>query len=250
MDGLFVTTKSVNEIKSEIADVINIGNRHFGNVAQEISLYKTFCKKTIQILYECFIPNMYGVQRCINAIQSRSVSDDIERIRAAKTLANGTIINISIQLAQIVPLKDFPSCRKLLDMVPDVATSCAKDLIKNKIVKTEVGVMLLKSKTKDAIDIADVWYFYNSILQELERERKDGWSWIPIEQALHQKARVERAYCFLAMLKTGCSISKEMKDIMDELTAKEDISQQDNMLIDNDFSGYIIGNLLPPTERV
>lgn len=73
-------------------------------------------------------------------------------------------------------------------------------------------------------------FFYNNIINELEREVKmEGWALNQVEQALYAKAKAERAYCCKAFLKTEFGIAKEIKEVVDLIDPDKDIQSYENM---------------------
>lgn len=54
------------------------------------------------------------------------------------------------------PIKELPSCKKLIELSTEDAAAAATDLIKSDIVKSVAKSLLLGTKIKDAINISDV----------------------------------------------------------------------------------------------
>ena len=92
----------------------------------------------------------------------------------------------------MVSIKDLPSCKKLTELSAEDIISKAKDLIKNDIVKTGIGVLLLGSKINDVVRIEDVKGYYKNRLSQLTQEilTKGGLT-TPIEQFLIDKFNAE-----------------------------------------------------------
>ena len=241
--GYYITTKNVDDIRIYVSDIINMSKRKSNSDKENKALCKAYCEKTYRLLEDCFVPGMWGVERAKNLLKRYKDSDNLSKLCDAKTIADGILLNISLSLGRVFPLKDFPSCKNLLDLSSDIASAYAKDLIKSKVIKVGLEVLLLKSKVDDAVTIEDVWRFYNDIVKELEREMlEEGWTLSSVEQSLFLKSKAERAYCYKAMIKTGFGITKELKDIMDDLNADKDIQQYESMESLNNSANYMIVN--------
>lgn len=241
--GYYITTKSVDDIRIKVSDILNLNNCKPNNDKDNKALCKAYCEKTYRLLEECFVPDMWGIERAKNLLKRDKDSDNLSKLCETKTIADGILWDISWSLGKVIPLKDFPSCKKLLEFSSDTASACAKDLIKSKVIKVGLEVFLLKSKVDDAVTIVDIWQFYNDIVTELEREmQEEGWTLTSVEQLLYLKSKAERAYCYKAMIKTGFGITKEIKDIQDELTVDRDIQQYESMESLNNNENYMIVN--------
>jgi hypothetical protein len=239
--GFYITTKNIDDIRLTISDIIDMNKLKPNSDKDNKALCKAYCEKTYRLLEECFVPDMWGVERAKKLLKRDKDSDNLSKLCSAKTIADGILFNISLNLKKVFPLKDLPSCRKLLDFSSDIAYACAKDLIKSKVIKVGMEVLLLKSKVDDAVTIEDVWHFYNEIVTELEREiLEEGWALSPVEQSLFLKSKAERAYCYKAMIKTGFGITKELKDIMDELNVDMDIRQYESIESLHNSTNYMI----------
>ena len=66
--------------------------------------------------------------------------------------------------------------------------------------------------------------FYKNFIVELEREQNDEhWTLCEMEQWLLDKANAECGYCYLALLKVGCTLPKDIHDFIDEAKAHASI---------------------------
>ena len=69
-------------------------------------------------------------------------------------------------------------------------------------------------------DIATLETSHRRIQHELEKEQNDEhWTLCEMEQWLLDKANAECGYCYLALLKVGCTLSKDIHDFIDEAKA-------------------------------
>ena len=75
--------------------------------------------------------------------------------------------------------------------------------------------------------------FYRGFVEELEREKNDEcWTLCEVEQWLLDKSKAECGYCYLALLKVGYTLSKDIKDFLTDLmTTKEFIDMAQRMKV-------------------
>lgn len=192
------------------------GNLHGGyNLHQEVRLCKAYCHDLQSAIRECFESEMYGPQNCLKKLALYQKNDDPSKVSAisfqAGDIASGlyTIINNS------VPIKDFPSCKKLSELSIDDAVSAINDLGKNKIVKVAVCSILLGKKIYDRIQISDIESFYKERICELETELHEiERPAIDMEEYLLMKFKAELGYCQKARIKTGLGAVKEIVGII------------------------------------
>lgn len=57
---------------------------------------------------------------------------------------------------------------------------------------------------------------------------KEQWIFCAVEQWLLDKAKAECGYCFLALVKVGFAISKDIMDFINHVTAQNDIKKYEN----------------------
>lgn len=227
--GYCITKKSVDDVKAEINNVSELKHRRTASIQEEKALNRLYCEKTIRLLDDCF-EEMYGIEKCKRTLKTYKDSDNIEMLRIGKLNADEILIELGVMLGNLIPLKDLPSCKPLLDCSKDLAMACAKDMANEKYVKIGLGLVSLLSKGNDKVTIERVWHFYNNIINELEREvNMEGWELSQIEQALYAKAKAERAYCCKAFLKTEFGIAKEIKEVVDLIDPDKDIQSYENM---------------------
>lgn len=231
--GLFITKMSVGEIKQRVNEMDVYNKRHAADIKQDKALCKSYCNKTRRLLEDCFMPDMWAIERYKRQLNVFQDSDNFEILKMGKMACDVILANISSMLTTVVPLKDFPSCKEFLDITKDVSAEVAKQAINDRIAKMGLHGILTVDKADGAIDIMDIFRFYNNIVVELNREvTEEHWVLSLLEQALLDKAKAEQGYCFLAMLKTGYNFVKELKGIIDEATAINDIKNK-SKLADN-----------------
>ena len=231
--GLFITKIGVDEIKQRVNEIEVYNKRYAADIKQDKALCKSYCNKTLRLLEDCFMPDMWAIEKSKRRLYDYKDSDNFEMLKIGKATCDVILTNINSMLTTVVPLKDFPSCKEFLDITKDVSAEVAKQAINDRIAKMGLHGILAVEKANDAIDIMDIFKFYNNIVVELNREvTEEHWVLSPLEQALLDRAKAEQGYCFLAMLKTGYNFVKELKGIIDEATAKNDI-KNNSKLADN-----------------
>lgn len=99
----------------------------------------------------------------------------------------------------------------------------------NPVVKQLVNIGAIAQGIYDVDTIIQVLFFYKDFVVELEREQNDEhWTLCEMEQWLLDKANAECGYCYLALLKVGCTLSKDIKDFLDEAKAHASIHHFEN----------------------
>ena len=222
--GYCFTNKSVGEIRNEIADILNTNYERSG-FKDHNSYLKHFCERTKQLL-ETKYEKTYGTAKCIQRLNMYIESKSDILLSDGVTYSIGLLGELRCMLGSMIPLKNLPSCKSLLNVSNDIAMECVKDLTNSKFARMGLGIVSILSKVNDNVTIWNVWQYYNDIINELDREvQMDSWTLTPIEQILYVKAKAERAYCYKAMLKTGVGFVHELKGIIDEATAENDIKR-------------------------
>ena len=213
LDGIFIIVKD-KETALEIFNGLKskYGFLHGGySQTQELKLLKAYCHDVVGAIDECFESQMYGPSACIKKITCIQHSDDLYRISSNTMCVANMVIDLYNIIDSSVPLKDFPSCRKLAELSVDDAVSVVNDLTRNNIVKASVCVALLGKKVSDIVKVSDVEQFYISRINELTFELRElGREPIPMEKYLLKKFKAELGYCSQARVKAGLGMVKEV----------------------------------------
>ena len=167
------------------------GNLHGGyNPHQEVSLCKAYCHDLQSVIKECFESEMYGPQWCLRKLTVYQKNDDPSQVYKFSTYTGDIAGELYTIIKNSVPIKDFPSCKKLSELSYDDALSAINDLGKNNIVKITVASILLGKKINDRIQISDIESFYEDQIKELETELQQvGRPPIEMEEYLLNKLR-------------------------------------------------------------
>lgn len=213
VSGIFIIVKE----KEEALDIFNglkskYGFLHGGySSIQELKLLKAYCHDVIGAIVECFESQMYGPSAYIKKIADIQQSDDLYRISSNAMHVANIAIDLYNIIDESIPLKDFPSCRKLAELSVADAVSAGNDLIGKHIVKASVCCALLGKNVSDIVKIADVEDFYIGRINELNFELRElGREPIPMETYLLKKFKAELGYCSEARVKAGLGIAKEI----------------------------------------
>jgi hypothetical protein len=158
---------------------------------------------------------MLGIQRCKTKVEVYRRIDDLDIGRAVFDIVD-MLCDLKDIVRTMVPIKDLPSCKKLIELSAEDIVSKAKDLVKNDIVKVVVGVYLLGSKVNDVVKIEDVKGYYSERLAQLNSEILTKGKLIsPMEQFLLDKFNAEIGYCNIALFKAGIGAVEEYKGLVE-----------------------------------
>lgn len=233
LNEIFVATKDKEYVLAKIDGLCQkYNNRNGINYEQRKALFRNYCHDTLEVFDECFVTAMLGLCRCKQKVEKFQKSANVN-IDAASLEILKLLVELKELVSSMVPIKDLPSCKKLIGLSAEDIIAKAKDLEKSGIVKVGVGALLLKSKISDVVKIEDVRDYYQRNLEELLSEIKvkgdKGESISLIEQFLLDKFNAEIGYCNLALVKTGIGITKELKD-MAEIGKKHIERYEENKL--------------------
>lgn len=213
---IYVATKEIDYIEAKIDELCQkYNNRHGVDYVQQRALFRSYCQDTIKVFDDCFETSLLGMKRCKHKVIAYKSLDNIDMQYATADIM-GMLLNLKTLVKTMVPIKDLPSCKKLLEFSPEDIISKSKDLVKSDIVKVAMGILLLGSKVSDVVKIEDVRNYYSERLVQLEGEilvKNEQIS--PIEQFLLDKFNAEIGYCNLALFKSGIGITEELKDLAD-----------------------------------
>ena len=238
MNDIFIGIKEKAVIEAEI-DVLcdKYNNRQVPDYSQRRALFRTYCHDTIVVFESCFETSLLGMKKCINKVKAYQEQDNIEVDNAALDIFN-MLLELKSIVQSMVPIKDLPSCKRLLELSPEDIISKAKDLVNNDVIKVCAGAVLLGIKTGDVVRIEDVRHYYNDRLVQLNEEiREKGGEVSPIELFLRDKFNAEIAYCNLALYKTGINTTQELIELAE--IGRKSIEKYENRLKGDYLEGYI-----------
>lgn len=223
--GIFIIKSGADNLIRKIDELsFKYNNRSAVNNKQNLALYRSYCHDIISMFNASFETGMWGVERCKNFIEKCRWANDVNIINATLLIINGILLDLKYMAQNSIPIKDFPSCKKLTELSCKDAISLSKDLVKNGIIKSSISIIMLGKAVADGIKIVHIRQFYKNILNELQREiREEQHTLIPIEQLLIEMCNAEIGYCDIAMIKTGLKAGKEIKGLMD--TAHKNIEK-------------------------
>ena len=214
----------IEALHKDVADAFEYAKKHKVILNQyDIANKRTFCDKVYKILSTRMVQGLYAVEIAKKKISEGMTSDNTILLFGASSYALGVLCDIKNRFVHVIPLSEFPSCKHMLSLDKDLIKTAIKDLCEdNPIVKQFINIGAIAKGIYDADTIIQVLLFYRGFVEELEREKNDEcWTLCEVEQWLLDKSKAECGYCYLALLKVGYTLSKDIKDFLDETKAHE-----------------------------
>ena len=222
---VFATTP-IEALHKDVADAFEYAQKHRVTLNQcDTASQRTFCNKVYKILSIRLTQGLYAVEKTKKKLKDGMTSDNVTILSGACTYAYSVLCDIKDRFAHVIPLSDLPSCKHMLSLEKDLIKTAIKELCEgNPVVKQFVNIGAIAKGIYDADTIIQVLLFYKDFVVELEREQNDEhWTLCEMEQWLLDKANAECGYCYLALLKVGCTLSIDIRDFIDEAKAHQSI---------------------------
>lgn len=216
----------IEALHKDVADAFEYAQKHKVILNQsDVASQRAFCDKVYKILSTRMVQGVYAVEKTKKKIKEGMTSDNTTLLMATSSYALGILCDIKNRFAHVIPLSEFPSCKHMLSLKKDLIQTAIKELCeKNLVVKQLINIGAIAKGIYDADTIIQVMLFYKDFVVELEREQNDEhWTLCEMEQWLLDKSNAECGYCYLALLKVGCSLSKDINDFIDEAKAQQSI---------------------------
>ena len=216
----------IEALHKDVADAFEYAKKHKVILNQsDIASQRAFCEKVYKILSTRMVQGLYAIEKIKKKIKEGMASDNATLLMATSSYALGILCDIKDRFAHVIPLSDFPTCKHMLSLEKDLIKTAIKELCEdNPIVKQLIDIGAITKGIYDANTIIQVLLFYKNFVLELEREQNDEhWTPCEMEQWLLDKAYAECGYCYLALLKVGCTFSKDIHDFIDEAKAHQSI---------------------------
>lgn len=223
---IVLSTAPIEALHKDVADAFEYAQKHKVVLNQsDIASQRTFCDKVYKILSTRLIQGLYAVEKTKKKLKEEMTSDNAILLMDASAYAFGVICDIKNRFADTIPLSDFPSCKHMLSLEKDLIKTAIKKLCEdNPVVKQWINIGVIAKGVYDVDTIIQVLLFYKNFIVELEREQNDEhWTLCDMEQWLLDKANAECGYCYLALLKVGCTLSKDIHDFINEAKAHQHI---------------------------
>ena len=214
----------IEALHKDVADAFEYAQKHKVLLNQsDIASQRAFCDKVYKILSTRMVQGLYAVEKTKKKLKAEMTSDNAILLMDASAYALGVICDIKNRFAHVIPLSDFPSCKHMLSLEKDLIKTAIKELCEDTpVVKQLINIGAIAKGIYDADTIIQVLLFYRGFVEELEREKNDEcWTLCEVEQWLLDKSKAECGYCYLALLKVGYTLSKDIKDFLDETKAHE-----------------------------
>ena len=221
---ILLAKEPIEALHKDIADAFDYAQKHKVILNQSaIASQRAFCDKVYKILSTRMVQGLYAVEKTKKKLRAEMTSDNVILLMDASSYALGVLCDIRDRFTHVIPLSEFPSCKHMLSLENDVIKSAIKELCDNNpVVKQLISIGAIAKGIYDANTIIQVLLFYWDFIKELEREKNDEhWTLCEMEQWLLDKSKAECGYCYLALLKVGCTLSKEIHDFLDETKAHE-----------------------------
>ena len=241
VNGVFIIVKDKEYVLDRI-DCIVDKYRNLKSTSFNVYLsdFKTCCKSIEKLLNECFENRLQSVKRCKQFVSSCLKANELTAIQKCRHGLGIMLTDIYFIVKNSCPIKDYPSCKNMLELSKDEIISKAKDLVKNDIVKGCVCFALLGWKVGDVIRIEDIKGLYKRLKNDLESDIKEkGGSSNAVEQWLLDWFNAEIGYCDIALFKAGVNIGENVKKIVD--IAKKSIEKFKNRISPENNSCIMIG---------
>ena len=221
----------IEALHKDVADAFEYAQKHKVLLNQsDIASQRAFCDKVYKILSTRLVQGLCAVEKTKKKLRAEMTSDNAILLMDASSYALGVICEIKNRFAHVIPLSEFPSCKHMLSLENDLIKIAIKELCEdNPIVKQLINMGAIAKGIYDANTIIQVLLFYKNFIVELEREQNDEhWTLCEMEQWLLDKSNAECGYCYLALLKVGCTLSKDIHDFIDEAKAHQSIHHFEN----------------------
>ena len=216
----------IDALHKDVADAFDYAQKHRVALIQcDVASQRTFCNKVYKIVSTRLTQGLYIVEKTKKKLKEGMASDNVNILMGTCSYAYSILCDLKDRFAHVIPLSQFPSCKHMLSLEDDLIKAAIKELCEeNPIVKQLINIGAIAKGIYDADTIIQVLLFYKNFVLELEREQNDEhWTLCEMEQWLLDKANAECGYCYLALLKVGCTLSKDIHDFIDEAKAHQSI---------------------------
>ena len=223
---IVLATAPIEALHKDVADAFDYAQKHRVALMQcDTAIQRTFCNKVYRILSTRLVQGLYTVEKTKKKLKDGMTSDNVTILSGACTYAYSVLCDIKDRFAHVIPLSEFPSCKHMLSLEKDLIKTAIKELCEdNPVVKQLINIGAIAKGIYDANTIIQVLLFYKNFVLELEREQNDEhWTLCEMEQWLLDKAYAECGCCYLALLKVGCTLPKDIHDFIDEAKAHQSI---------------------------
>ena len=227
IQGILISNANVTLIERRITEIRTWANTHHAaNPKEELALTKTFCRKIIDMLNDCFVEGVYAVEKTKRRLKNHIDNVNENLTELVQYDAASVLMDIKSMLPNAVLFADMPSCKPFMELTKGMLFSGLKQLSDNKSFRTFVDIIEVGTDMAEAARLGKLFRFYNHYVEELERAiNEEQWSLTEPEQWLLVKSRAERAYSYQLMLKHNFTIAKDIAEIMHKVRVEDDILQ-------------------------
>lgn len=224
---ILLAVDPIDALYKDLADAFDYARTHKIILNQaDIASQKTFCNKVYCILSTRLVQGLYAVEKTKHKLKDGMTSDNAAILLGTSSYALGALCEINERFSHPIPLPQLPSCKHLLSIEGDLFEGSIKELCDNVIVKQLINIGAIAKGIYDGTTIVQVLMFYRNIVKELAWEINNAnWKLCEVEQWLLDKSKAECGYCFLALVKVGYSISRDIIDFINEEKAQNYIKE-------------------------
>lgn len=225
VNGIFIIVKDKEYVLDRIDCIVDkYRNLKSTSFKEYLSDFKTCCKSIEKLLNECFETRLHSVDRCKQFISNCLKANELTMIQKYRQDMGFMLADIYYIVKNSCPIKDYPSCKSMVELSKDEIISLAKDLVKSDVVKSCVCFALLGSKVGDVTRIEDIKNLYKRLKIDLESDIKEkGKISNELEKWLLDWFNAEIGYCNLALFKVGFNTGENVKEIVE--IAKKNIEK-------------------------
>lgn len=224
---ILLAVDPLDALHKDVAETFEYARKHKVIFNQaDIPSQRTFCNKVYSILSTRMVQGLYAVEKTKHKLKEGMTSDNATILLGTSSYALSVLCEIKDRFSHAIPLSQLPSCKHFLSNENDLFEAAIKELCDNAIVKQLINIGAIAKGVYDATTIVEVLMFYRNIVRELEWEINNAnWKLCDVERWLLDKAKAECGYCFLALVKVGYSISRDIKDFINEVKAQNYIKE-------------------------
>lgn len=207
--GLYVLKTAKDNVISRIDSLSQPFYKQLSDKQAVATCYK--CSHDIcELLEDCFADTC-ARNKSIKLIHS-CYSDDINLARLFGQRMLQFMCKLKESIYYFVPLRDFPSCKSLLDFSSEDILEKATDLIGSGIIKAFTNMFAIGSDVYKIVNIADVKRFYSDALKTYELDSDRCMTLTPLDIVFENKSKMELEYCRMALLKSSGKLTKAIMD--------------------------------------
>ena len=117
IQGILISNASVTFIDRRIAEICDWAKAHHAaNANEEIALVRTYCRKIIDMLNDCFVEGVYAVEKTKRRLKSHIDNVNENLAGLVQYDAASVLMDIRSMLPNAVSFADMPSCKPFMEL--------------------------------------------------------------------------------------------------------------------------------------